>query len=164
MIKTNRLPSIKTLDRLFYYNPETGIVTGRKKRHGKKKPGRVVGSPNNDGYLQILIGYKSYKLHRVVWKLHYREDPHGREIDHINGVRDDNRIKNLRLVTRGENMMNKCMHKNNTSGHTGVYWDKSKNRYVAELGGKKLGHFKTLQEAVTRRKEGEKVNKYIIRS
>lgn len=60
--------------------------------------------------------------HRVIWEMHNGEVPEGMEIDHINGVKHDNRIENLRCVDRWVNCKNAAMRKDNTSGVTGVYF------------------------------------------
>ena len=58
------------------------------------------------GYRKVGIAGKRYPTHRVVWTLLKGAIPEGLEIDHINRQRDDNRIENLRLVTRKENAFN----------------------------------------------------------
>lgn len=61
---------------------------------------------NADGYVLIMVGGKQVREHRFVWEQAYGPIPPGVEIDHINGVRDDNRIENLRLVTHAQNNRN----------------------------------------------------------
>ena len=82
-------------------------------------------------------------------------------IDHINGIRSDNRKSNLRIVNRTENNMNRKIQRNNTSGCTGVYWSDYRNRWVAciELFGKHihLGVFKKYDDAVKARKNAEEI-------
>jgi hypothetical protein len=51
------------------------------------------------------------------------------EIDHINHNKSDNRKNNLRIVTHKVNQRNRSLSKNNKSGMSGVYWDKSKNKW-----------------------------------
>lgn len=86
--------------------------------------------------------------------------PDGMETDHINHVRDDNRIENLRLVSRIENMKNKSVYRSNSSGFCGVSV-KSSGMYHAyiQFNGKQvnLGLFKEKQDAVTARLEAERV-------
>jgi hypothetical protein len=89
------------------------------------------------------------------------------DVDHINGVRHDNRWINLRLASRSQNNMNSAAPKNNTSGHKGVHLDRRmykkgapKNPWFARIkvSGKTLhlGFFKTFEEAVEVRKQAEK--------
>lgn len=69
------------------------------------------------------------------------------EIDHINGVRDDNRWVNLRIATRGQNLCNARRRSDNTSGYKGVCWDANKGKWLASITinrkNKFLGHYET---------------------
>lgn len=69
------------------------------------RAGDLVGTMRPDGYVQVQIDNKMYRLHHLVWLWHYGVMPHG-EVDHINRVRDDNRIENLRIVDRMDNAAN----------------------------------------------------------
>ena len=91
------------------YDPTSGIITWIKKRL-KVSVGKEAGCLHSDGCRIIGFNGKTYKAHRVAWFLHYGENPG--EIDHINGIRDDNRIENLRVVTHYENMQNTVHHRN----------------------------------------------------
>ena len=82
----------------FSYNP----VTGELKRLTRKNSN---GSYDKDGYLIIKFKGKQYKSHRLCWLIYFGEFPKN-EIDHINGIRDDNRILNLRDVNRIFNTRN----------------------------------------------------------
>ena len=99
-------------------------------------------------------GLKNKKLHRIIM-----DEPEGLMIDHINRIPLDNRKDNLRTVTNQQNMMNTGIRSDNTSGFTGVYWDKKKNKWEARItiNGKKkfLGYFKDKQDAINTRKEAE---------
>ena len=80
-------------------------------------------------------------------------------IDHINSNKRDNRKSNLREVTESQNQMNKGLRSNNTSGVTGVYWDKESNKWYAIITANKndifLGYFSNFDNAVNARKEAE---------
>lgn len=114
------------------YNPTTGSLTWRRRKLAEfsggvrtlnswntRFYGKEIFSMSSDGYRTGMICRKSLKAHRIAWFLYYGEWPNG-EIDHINGIRDDNRIVNLRDVSRSENMLNKRVHKNSKSGETGI--------------------------------------------
>lgn len=83
------------------------------------------------GYIQIRIGAKYYLAHRVAWYLHYGYWP--KEVDHINGIKTDNRITNLREVMRSDNGCNKPKQSNNTSGYKGVSFHKETGKYQAKI-------------------------------
>ncbi len=100
------LPPLGVLQEKFEYNPESGELTYRKRSKGKQ-PGESAGYLTDRGWLRIKIGDIHYRVHRIAWKLFYGEDPPvGVEIDHINRDKTDNRITNLRIATRKENIQN----------------------------------------------------------
>ena len=103
--------------------------------------------------------WKHYGLHSLVYNYHYGLVPDGKCVDHIDRNKDNNTIDNLRLVTNQENSFNTNISKNNTSGHTGVYWHKRDKRWLARItiDGKtiSLGRFKTIEKAIKARKLGE---------
>jgi hypothetical protein len=80
---------------------------------------------NKDGVLE--------SEHRRVWSAMYGSIPADKHIDHIDGDTHNNRLENLRLVTRSENMKNSKRYVTNTSGVTGVVWDKSAGSYKVQL-------------------------------
>ena len=88
------------LKELLDYNPETGLFTWNVYNNIKNK---TTAGTFNDGYIQIKIKQKIYQAHRLAWLYVYGEWPKG-QIDHINGIRDDNRIENLRDVTNRETL------------------------------------------------------------
>jgi hypothetical protein len=93
------------IEELFDYNPETGILSRRYSLPGAKAG--PLKKNHADGYISVKIFGKSYMAHRLIWMMYYKEDiPDGYVIDHINHIRDDNRIKNLRIVTTAENARN----------------------------------------------------------
>lgn len=133
---------------LLAYDPETGQFSWI------SSPGRRAGSITDRGYANIRLDGKSYRLHRLAWLYVHGEWPKA-DIDHINGVKHDNRIVNLRDVTRSMNMHNikKAFKTNNSSGFLGVVrTDKRKKRpwkAQIEVNGKtrSLGTFNTPEEA-----------------
>lgn len=91
--------------------------------------------------------------------MHNGQIPDGMEIDHINHIRTDNRIENLRLVSRLTNMKNKSMYANNSSGVTGVRWDSRFGEWISRIttNGKiiYLGSFDNINDAITARNVAE---------
>ncbi len=136
---------------LFTYSPDTGILVRAKKVKGGVNAGDEVGlSVNSAGYKQVTINGKSYLLHRIIW-LYVNGSLPVEIMDHINRDKTDNRICNLRLVSKRENNINQGLRKDNTTGYKGVSYSKSKRKYVSHMRdiGKRvyLGAFTTAQEA-----------------
>lgn len=141
---------------LLDYDPNTGIFTWRIKRSGTALAGSVAGWMRPDGYLVISIDDKPYKAHRLAWLLATGKWP-TRAIDHINQIKGDNRICNLREVNASESCQNRPLFRNNTSGFRGVSWHKKVGRwfaYIKHLGKRHfLGYFDTPEEASAAYKE-----------
>lgn len=146
------------LKELLDYDKVTGIFTWNKKRRGRCKRGSVAGCPTQDGYIDITVDGIRYLAHRLAWLWVNGEFPeHG--LDHINRIRDDNRIKNLRLATASENKQNEKRHRNNKSGIVGVSWNKEQQKWLAQImvNGKTiyLGKYSTIEEASLARRNGK---------
>lgn len=113
---------------------------------------------HSGGYRQGAIFNKIYKAHRVIWAIIHGEWPEA-EVDHINGVRTDNCLDNLRAASRSENMRNTARSRNNTSGATGVRWRKDVGKWEAriKIGGRDIhiGLFADFDGAVAARKTTE---------
>ena len=144
------------LKQLLSYNETTGIFT-RIVGRGNRRAGSEAGGKNiSDGYHRIYVDGYLYRTHRLAWLYVYGEWPDD-QIDHINQNKADNRICNLRAVTRSENQKNYPKKKNNKSGVTGVY--RRYNRWVAQIGvnGTKihLGCFHDIADAAEARKMAE---------
>lgn len=149
---------MKELKDVFKYDPQTGDLT-RLFSAGGSYAGDVVGCKRPDGYLLASINGKQRRAHRVAWELYYGEPPSG-DIDHINHVKDDNRICNLRVVSKAENNKNIRKSKRNTAGLTGVSWEKDRNKWVSFIGVNKkrsikLGRFDSFFDACCSRKSAE---------
>ncbi|MGL5904208.1 MAG: HNH endonuclease [Cetobacterium sp.] len=146
---------------MFYYDAETGIVTWKIKPARRVKIGDIVGRLRPDGYLQFSKLYKTYLLHRVIWDMCFPDDKLGPDdfIDHIDHIRTNNRLSNLRKASRKQNMQNQSLRRNNSSGVTGVYWSAKRSKWFADIcidyKTTYLGAFDTLEDAVASRKEAE---------
>lgn len=145
---------IEYLNYLLEYRD--GNLYWKVKRSNKTKMGVAAGCVSKvSGYRLLSIDGVLHRVHRLIWIMHYVPIPKDMEIDHINGVRDDNRIDNLRLATRLQNNGNTHKHKDNTSGLKGV--SLSNGVWVAHIGKNRksycLGRFKTKEEAHDRYKK-----------
>lgn len=105
------------------------------------------------GYRMEQINGKQYTVHRVLWETFNGPIPEGMQIDHINGVRGDNTLTNLRLVTKRENQQNAKINTRNTSGALGVGLNRGKwcARICTPEGRKTLGRYDDWFEAVCAR-------------
>lgn len=139
------------------YCQESGIFT-----HivGSKRisPGTKAGTLHPNGYIQISINYRRYLAHRLAWLYVYGEWP-PREIDHINHIRSDNRICNLRAADRIDNLKNRSLQKNSMSGITGVSWHAARRKWIAAIMVNKkyihLGYFENIEDARDVRKQAD---------
>lgn len=152
---------------LVTYLPESGEIIWNERpasafankayanKWNSRYSGKTAGSLK-EGYINLSIGRRNYPAHRIAWLCHYGEWP-AHDIDHINGCKSDNRIENLRDVTKTENNRNTPLRKNNSSGFVGVYWDKVSSKWSAKIGIggklKNIGFYKTIEEAIEARKE-----------
>lgn len=120
------------LKEVLHYDPETGIFTAKVTR-GNRLAGRAVGCDNGDGYLQIRIDNRLYFAHRLAFLWMTGVQPK-HQIDHINGVRSDNRWPNLRDLPVAENAHNiGGPRRDNTSGFVGTWYDKRENRWASAI-------------------------------
>lgn len=169
----SKLPSPETMRQLLDYDPHTGAMTWKTRaEHWFRTKLSHVGwnktwagtpalnSPDAYGYLTGAILGQSHKAHRVIWALHYGRWP--KAIDHINGVVTDNRISNLREISKAENALNSKLRSDSTSGQTGVSFDKARGFWKAyiNINGKQkfLGRHETKQSAIRARRAGEKLH------
>ena len=132
------------LKEMFHYDPATGLFVRRKSK-GNTKAGDIAGSKDTKGYLRVLFNGRREKLHRLAFLYMEGRFPEG-QVDHINGIKDDNRWKNLREVSNEVNASNRHRpNANNRSGLLGVH--RYKDRYRALFRGQHLGMFDTPEEA-----------------
>jgi hypothetical protein len=97
----------------------TGIVD----RGRKYKAGMPFGKLDRDGYLQVTIDARCYRVHRLAWVFIHGSHPSG-TIDHKNGDKLDNRIENLRVATHSEQACNTKVKAISKSGVKGVFYKK----------------------------------------
>jgi len=125
--------------------------------------GHIVSFQGHQGYRYVMIKGKYKREHRLIWELFNGPIPEGMVVDHINGIRHDNRIENLRMCTVQQNTMHRVkLNQNNKSGACGVSWRKDRNRWKATINLNRkqiyLGIYETKEEAIKARKAAE--NKY----
>lgn len=148
------------------YNEVTGVFTW-KTREGScgpfnklyaGKPAGGFSEGDSKGYIRIRYKGKLIKAHRLAWAFMTGEFP-DTDIDHVDGDIQNNSWSNLRKVSRTENGRNQKRYSNNTSGVVGVYWSRSKSRYLAQIGSgksrKHLGNYTDKFEAICARKSEE---------
>lgn len=149
---------------LFIYDPETGEFISRIKS-GSRPAGVPVGRPHSRGYIQIHYRKRHYYAHRLAWLYMTGSWPEG-QIDHINGLRDDNRFCNLRDVTQSRNMLNqKAPLQRNKVGILGISKVTRSDKYVAQFTfeGQKItvGYFRDPHEA---KREYDRVKSFMCAS
>ena len=133
---------------LLHYDPDTGLFTWNVAKSNKTRVGSVAGHKHIFGYIIIRIDGVPYPAHRIAW-LYMTGDFPKEDMDHINGIRHDNRFKNLREATRQQNNFHSSIRSNNTTGFKGVTPKAGKFIAQATLNGKKhyLGFFLTKELA-----------------
>lgn len=148
MVNASIPPTQEKIKSILFYDKELGVFTWRIKPRSAMFAGDVAGKTNHNGYQMIGFGYRQYQAHRLAWIYEYGEWPRG-QIDHINGIKTDNRISNLRVVDTRGNSINRKVHR---SGKLpGAHFDKRHNRWQAliSINGKNthIGMFATDKEA-----------------
>lgn len=140
--------AISRLHELLICDADSGVLRWRHQLQNGIPAGSRAGCLTSRGYRQVTVDKRLLLEHRVVFAM-----VHGRwpllGIDHANGVRDDNRVSNLREATQSQNMGN--MRKHKTSVLKGVYRTRPGGCFAARIGFgkdvKRLGFFRTAEEA-----------------
>lgn len=164
-------PSLAYLQELFDADIEAGTLTWRRRprahfqtdnAHGTwntRYAGKIAGAEHIMGYLRVTVDNRSWLLHRIIWFMACGAwPPH--EIDHLNGIKTDNRITNLRSVDHINNSRNCRRRSDNTSGATGISWFERDKTWMARIAvnGRDifLGYFSSFESAQTARWRAEK--------
>lgn len=137
-------------DEYYIYDFENGLIIN-------KRTGEPIRRRDNKGYITLhnsIFGNK--RAHRILYeKYHKITIPDGMQVNHINGVKDCNRIDNLELVTNQQNKQHTGKQKNNKSGHKNISWHKASNKWMVDfqIDGRKqyYGIFSNLQDAIKAR-------------
>lgn len=155
---------------LVAYVPETGEIFWRTRSRewftteracsawNGRFAGKEAGTISRMGYSHLSVAGRFFQAHRLIWLLMTGSGAPA-EIDHINGMKSDNRWSNLRAVSHAENGRNLAMAANNTSGVTGVGWNARFGKWQARIRiagrSKSLGYFDSLEDAATARKSAD---------
>lgn len=140
---------------ILSYDPQTGILTWKYRPDmpdswNTKYADKSAGGYQSKGYIRVRINNNSYLAHRLIWLMTYGQWPDS-QLDHINGVRSDNALNNLRKASASDNNANRVP--NNSLGYKGVSkWEKNGNVYynariTKNYKTRSLGYFKTPEEA-----------------
>lgn len=138
------------LKELLHYEPETGVFTWKVNRGGTARAGSQAGTLCKvRGYWQISVFNRLHQTHRLAWFYVHGRWPEC--LDHINRIRTDNRISNLREVTRSQNLQNSTVVRGKLSGYRGVTWCRATRSWRAQIkaSGKHydLGRYATPEQA-----------------
>jgi hypothetical protein len=146
--------SKELLHTIFEY--KDGCLYNKIYRSSKSKIGDKAGTLAATGYYTTYVNSVRFSIHRLIFLMHHGYLP--KVIDHINGIKTDNRIENLREATNSENNCNR--KSNNKSGIRGVHWNKYHKKWTAVCWKDRkayyLGHFKNIEDAKKAIFEGRK--------
>ena len=138
------------LKQVLHYDPDTGIFTWLVNKSRAIKAGTVAGNLNQKNYCRIKINGQEYLAHRLAWLYMYGVMPKD-GIDHINNIKTDNRITNLREATHSQNMRNRLKTVRNRTGFKGVGFNKRAKKFKATITYNKiqihLGYFNDAKSA-----------------
>jgi|SaaInlStandDraft_1057018.scaffolds.fasta_scaffold138161_2 hypothetical protein len=142
-----------TVRSLFTYDSESGnLIWNSENPYHRRFNGRIAGSIEpNSGYFRINIYGKSHQAHRLIWLYHHGYLPV--ELDHEDQNKLNNRLENLREVTTVENRRNYPLRKDNKYGCPGIHL--RRGSYEVSIQGKYVASFKTLEEAIAKRRSLE---------
>ena len=157
-----RMPTQESLQAMLHYDEFTGFLFWRTRldrstRWNSRYAGQRALYVPTRGYCHGTIEGARHLAHRVIWKMITGVE--AVTIDHIDGDRSNNRIQNLREVTKAENLKNKGVSLKNKRGHTGVFRKPNDCKWTAYIDANckrhYLGRFHTVEEAIHARKRAE---------
>mgnify|MGYP000368519610 CR=1 FL=1 len=156
-MNNNKLKTITQVELKKFLSYKDGKFFWKKTIARRIKIGDRAGCLGKKNWYRVIrIDGKNYSEHRLVWLYHIGEFPKN-QIDHINQIKYDNRIENLREVSHIENHKNQPLRKDNTSGFVGVYWYRKTKKWMAgvQVHGKSinLGYFNKIEDAVKAREK-----------
>lgn len=154
------MPTVEYVKTQLRADFATGKIYFLETAKARQMRGKEAGSLNSGGYRLVRVNLRQIVASRIIWALAHGEWP-PIFVDHINGVPDDNRLCNLRLVTQQQNNMNHRRRPDNVTGVTGVQpWGKNKWRAQIRIKNKPtyLGVYTVFEEAVAARRVAEKVH------
>jgi len=145
---------------MLAYDPGAGTFTWLCNRKGRAaRIGAPAGCTRADGYVHVVFDGVRHYGHRLAWQMDVGPIPEGMEIDHIDHDPSNNRISNLRLVTKSGNRKNRSRDSRNKSGVNGVYWAPHANAWSAQIRSdhkvRHIGYFKVLADAASARAQAE---------
>ena len=145
---------------LFDYAPLSGKLFWKISPSNSVKKGAEAGLKKDSGYIRIMYKGKNYYAHRVAYMIHYGIEP--LEVDHINGVKDDNRASNIRSVAHKDNSRNQKKRSTNTTGYNGVVRKRGKFQSRICVDGEtiNIGVFDTASDAYKARKKADKKHNF----
>lgn len=159
--RRGQFPCAEELHTALIYDPATGLFTWRHRpdlpaKWNARMAGKPAGRVKAHGYVVFAVNNLKLYAHRVAWCMAIGDWP-AAEIDHINRIKSDNRIANLRAATRGQNLAN-TPDRGPVSGVKGVQRNRDKWQALITIGGKRrcLGTFETVEEAATARRDAHK--------
>jgi hypothetical protein len=160
VLPSNSYPSVERVRTLFDYVPELGWLVWRVSRSHVRAGERACNLNPRNGYRRIKVDGRRLLEHRLVW-IHVKGFTPGEfQIDHINRIRDDNRISNLQLATSLDQRINAGLSSNNTSGIRGLHRDRNRGKWQAriQIRGKfkHLGYFDNIDDAIAARQIAER--------